>query len=135
MAQKSRNSIAVVWVMRMGGGSKGMIDSCTHTNMKIHILYRPRGSWEYGEGACELIEAQYKWGAASRFVLAFPRYCHYQYCMACIAIKDGRGETLYCAILWVMKGMMGVPKQRGCLQIIVLIRVQKPRNKIIGCEG
>jgi len=32
MAQKSRNRIAVVWVMKMGGGGKGMIDSCTHTN-------------------------------------------------------------------------------------------------------
>ena len=29
---KSRNGIAVVWVMRIGGGYKGMIDSCTHTN-------------------------------------------------------------------------------------------------------
>jgi len=26
MAQKSRNSIAVVGIMRMGGGNKGMID-------------------------------------------------------------------------------------------------------------
>jgi len=32
IAQKSRNSIAVVWVMQMGVGNKGMIDSCTHTN-------------------------------------------------------------------------------------------------------
>jgi len=31
MALKSRNSIAVVWAMRMGGGNKGMIDSRTHT--------------------------------------------------------------------------------------------------------
>jgi len=30
IAQQSRNSIAVVWVMQMGGGYKGMIDSCTH---------------------------------------------------------------------------------------------------------
>jgi len=30
MAQKSRNRIAVVWVVRMGGVHKGMIDSCTH---------------------------------------------------------------------------------------------------------
>jgi len=28
-ALMSRNSIAVVWVMRMGGGNKGMIDSRT----------------------------------------------------------------------------------------------------------
>ena len=27
---KSRNSIALVWVMQMGGCNKGMIDSCTH---------------------------------------------------------------------------------------------------------
>jgi len=30
IAQKSRNSIAVVWIMRIGGGKKGMMDSCTH---------------------------------------------------------------------------------------------------------
>jgi len=32
MAQTSRNSIAVVFVMQIGGGNKGMIDSCTHKN-------------------------------------------------------------------------------------------------------
>ena len=32
IAQNSRNSIAVVGVMRMGGGYKGMLDSYTHTN-------------------------------------------------------------------------------------------------------
>ena len=32
MEQDFRNRIAVVWVMRMGGGDKGMIDSCTHKN-------------------------------------------------------------------------------------------------------
>ena len=32
MEQDFRNGIAVVWVMRMGGGDKGMIDSCTHKN-------------------------------------------------------------------------------------------------------
>jgi len=36
--------------------------------------------------------------------VAFTRYRHYQYCMACIAIKDCRGGTLYCAIVWAMKG-------------------------------
>jgi len=41
IAQKSRNSIAVVWVMQMGGGHQGMIDSCTHTNKGTNILYRP----------------------------------------------------------------------------------------------
>jgi len=32
IGQKSRNSIAVVWAMQIGGGNKGVIDSCTHTN-------------------------------------------------------------------------------------------------------
>ena len=32
IAQQLRNSIAVVWVMLMGGGNEGMIDSCTHKN-------------------------------------------------------------------------------------------------------
>jgi len=35
IAQKSRNSIAVVWVMQMemgGAGNKWMIYSCTHKN-------------------------------------------------------------------------------------------------------
>ena len=32
IAQMSRNAIAVVWAMQMGGGSEGMIDSCTHKN-------------------------------------------------------------------------------------------------------
>ena len=31
MAQKFRNSVAVVGEIRTGGGNKGMIDSCTHT--------------------------------------------------------------------------------------------------------
>jgi len=44
--------------------------------------------------------------------------------MACIAIQDGRGETLYCAIVWAMKGGGGVTEQRGCLQMIVLVRVK-----------
>jgi len=69
------------------------------------------------------------------FRLAFTRYCHYQYCMACIAIKDGRGDTLYCAIAWAVRGARGVPKRRGCLQIIVLILVQRPRTERMSCEG
>jgi len=32
IAQKSRDSTAVVWVMQMGGGNKGTIDSCTYRN-------------------------------------------------------------------------------------------------------
>jgi len=31
-AQRSRNSISVMRVMQMGGGNKGMIDSCTSQN-------------------------------------------------------------------------------------------------------
>jgi len=41
IAQKSPNSIAVVWVMQMGEGHTGMIDSCTQTNKGRNILYRP----------------------------------------------------------------------------------------------
>jgi len=41
MAQTSRNSIAVVFVMQIGGGNKGIIDSCTHKNKSKNILYRP----------------------------------------------------------------------------------------------
>jgi len=55
--------------------------------------------------------------------------------MPYIAIKDGRGETLYCAIVWAMKVGGGVPKQRGCLRVIVLILVQRPRTKRISCKG
>ena len=43
--------------------------------------------------------------------LAFTRYCHYQCCVACIAIKDGRGVTLICAIVWAMKGAGGCPNK------------------------
>jgi len=32
IVQKSSICIAVVWVMQMGGGNKGMIASCTHKN-------------------------------------------------------------------------------------------------------
>jgi len=32
IAQKSRNSIAVICVMQIGGGGKGMIDSWIHKN-------------------------------------------------------------------------------------------------------
>jgi len=41
MAQKSRNRIAVVRVMRMGGVNKGKIVSCTHKNKRKNHLYRP----------------------------------------------------------------------------------------------
>jgi len=33
--------------------------------------------------------------------------------MACIAIQDGREETLYWAIVWAMQGGDRVPKQGG----------------------
>jgi len=42
MAQESRNSIAVVWVMRMGGVNARIIDSCTNKNKEKNFLYRPR---------------------------------------------------------------------------------------------
>jgi len=45
------------------------------------------------------------------------------------------GETLYCAIVWGVKGGSGVPKQRGCLRIIVLIRVRRLRTNRISCKG
>ena len=70
--------------------------------------------------------------------LAFTRYCRYQYYIAYIVTRGGRGGTLYCATVWAMGwggGRRGVPKLRGCLQIIVLIRVQKPRHKTISCKG
>jgi len=51
--------------------------------------------------------------------------------MVSIVIKDGRGGTLYCAIAWAMQGGSGVPKQEGCLQIIVLILAQRSRSKRI----
>jgi len=67
--------------------------------------------------------------------LPFTRYRHYQYGMACIAINDGRGETLYCAIVWAMKGVGGVPKPGGCLRRIVLYLGQRSRTERISCKG
>ena len=56
-------------------------------------------------------------GPASRTapppLLVFTRDCHYQYCMACIAIHDSRGGTLYCAIVWAMKGEEWGAQTRG----------------------
>ena len=43
--------------------------------------------------------------------LACTRYCHSQYCKIHIAIRVGRGETIYYATEWAMRGG-GVPKQR-----------------------
>jgi len=62
-------------------------------------------------------------------------YFHYQYCVADIAIQDGRGKPLYCAVVWAVKGGGGRPKQRECLRIIVLILVRRPRTKRIPGEG
>jgi len=45
----------------------------------------------------------------------------------------GRGETVDCAIVCAMKEGSGVPKQRWCLQRIVLSRAHTPRNKTISC--
>jgi len=67
--------------------------------------------------------------------LAFTRYCYCQHCRTCIAIKDGGGETLYCAIAWAMTGASGVPKRRECLRIIALILVQRPRTKRISYKS
>jgi hypothetical protein len=67
--------------------------------------------------------------------LAFTRYCHYQDCMACIAINGGRKKTICYAIVWAMKGGRGVPKHRGCLQRMLMIRARKPRLKRISCTG
>ena len=36
--------------------------------------------------------------------LAFTRYCHYHYDMAYFAIKGRRGEMMYCATVWAMRG-------------------------------
>jgi len=67
--------------------------------------------------------------------LAFTWYCHYQNCMANIETKGGWGETLYCAIVWAVKGWSGVRKRGSCLRIIVFILVHRPRTKRISCKG
>jgi len=63
--------------------------------------------------------------------LAFTRYCHCQYCVVCIAITGGRGQTLCCAIVCAMTGWGGVPNQRVRTRRIVLIRAQRPRQNNI----
>ena len=45
------------------------------------------------------------------------------------------GETLSCAIVRAVKGGGGVPKQGGCLQIIVLVLGLRLRTKRISCKG
>jgi len=48
-AQIPCNSIAVVWVMQLGGDNKGMIDSCTHKNteprMRLAVRGVPKGAF------------------------------------------------------------------------------------------
>ena len=63
------------------------------------------------------------------------RYCHCQYCTASIAIKAGREETVYCAIVWAMKGWGGVPKQGGVFANKSIDSWTKVSNKTISCEG
>jgi len=46
-------------------------------------------------------------------------------------MKGGRDDIIYCAIVWAVRG---VPKQRGCLPTVVLIRVRKPRHKTTFCK-
>jgi len=48
-----------------------------------------------------------------------------------IAILGGRMETMYCAIVWAIKGAGGVATQRGCLHRRLWLRTQKPRNQRI----
>jgi len=65
----------------------------------------------------------------------FTRDCHYQCWMACIATKDGRGGSLYCAIVWAMKGVGGVPRHGGLSRIIALYLVQRSRTERTSCKS
>jgi len=62
MAQKSRNRFAVVWAMRMGGGNKGMIGSCTHKNevkeyrVKANMTHRPGAAYGVVEACAGRVE-------------------------------------------------------------------------------
>jgi len=47
--------------------------------------------------------------------LALTRSCHYQYHMAYIAIKGGRGDIIYRAIVWAMRGGEGGAQRKGLL--------------------
>jgi len=47
----------------------------------------------------------------------------------------GSGGNNRVPILWAMKEGSGVPKQKRCLQRIVLICAQKPQTKRLSCEG
>jgi len=45
--------------------------------------------------------------------LAFTRYCHYQYYMAYIAIKGGRGDIIFCAMVCTVRGGEGGAQTKG----------------------
>jgi len=69
--------------------------------------------------------------------LAFTRCCHDHYCMACIATKDGREETLYCAIVWAMKGGGGA-QTRGVFanySIDFCIKASNSTNILLRSRG
>jgi len=95
---------------------------------KIKRMHGCSGS-SYAEPALLLPPLQYTSGAPFPFKLrvnlAFTRYCQYKYYMAYIAIKGGRGGYTILRNSVGKKVRCGLPKQRGCLQITVLIRVDK----------
>jgi len=75
-----------------------------------------KGGLTYGGGSrstADLVPSTPRVCEGGPYELAFTRYCHSQYCMACIAIQDGRGGTLHCAIAWAMKGRVGCPTEGG----------------------
>ena len=67
--------------------------------------------------------------------LAFARYCHYQYCMASIAIKACRGGGTILRIRVGNEGGEWGVQTRGYLRLIVLIRIQRPSTKRISCKS
>jgi len=61
-------------------------------------------------------ELFFMWSVAAerwQIRLALTRYCHYQYYMAYIATKGGRGDIIYCAIVWAMGGGEGSAQTKG----------------------
>jgi len=123
MAQTSRNSIAVVGVVRMGGGNKWMIDSCTHIKSE----------------RISCIGQKHESGMPARSTrtpgpsLAFTRYCNAQYCMVHGVKTNGRKGVEYCrfcnsiASVWAMQVREAIKEW--------LIRAQKPRSERISCTG
>ena len=47
--------------------------------------------------------------------LTFTRCCHYQYYIANIATKGGRGDIIYCAPVWAMERGGGCPNEGAVL--------------------